>query len=64
MKKTPQQKNNSKRSFVQGDSVLHSVCEKQVPFLYIAMKEPSAEYKKAGESKQKLYRFIKIKNQS
>ncbi len=62
MKKTKQQEKAVKQpSFVQGDSVLHQGDQKQVPFLYIAMEEPSAEYKKAGDSKRKLYRFIKIK---
>lgn len=62
MKKTKQQEQAVKQSsFVQGDSVLHLADQKQVPFLYIAMKEPSSEYKEAGDSKRKLYRFIKVK---
>ncbi len=62
MKKTKQREETEKRSsFVQGDKVLHLTDRKQVPFLYIAMKEPSAEYKKVGDSKKKLYRIIKIK---
>ncbi len=62
MKKTKQQeKAGKKTSLTQGDSVLHLADQKQVPFLYIAMEEPSSEYKKAGDSKRKLYRFIKIK---
>ena len=63
MKKTTQQKNeNKQKSVIHDDSVLHLTEQKQVPFLYMTMKEPSAEYKKAGDSKKKLYRFIKIKN--
>lgn len=53
MKKTKQQEKADKRSsFVQENSVLHLADQKQVPFLYIAMEEPSAEYKKAGDSKK------------
>ncbi len=64
MKKTKQQEkldNRLQSAVVQKDSVLHLTAEKQVPFLYVAMKEPSDEYKKAGESKKRLYRFIKVK---
>ena len=62
MKKAKQQEKDRKKNLFQADSVLHLPDQKQVPFLYITMKEPSAEYKKATDSKQKLYRFIKIKN--
>ncbi|HBO58619.1 MAG TPA: hypothetical protein DD624_01735 [Alphaproteobacteria bacterium] len=35
--------------------------QEEVPFLYIAMREPSADYKRANDKKQTLYRFIKLK---
>lgn len=33
----------------------------QIPFLYMAMREPSEEYKNIPDSKKTLYRIIKIK---
>lgn len=35
--------------------------QEEVPFLYIAMREPSKDYKQANDCKQSLYRFIKLK---
>lgn len=35
--------------------------QEEVPFLYIAMREPSKDYKQANGRKQSLYRFIKLK---
>ncbi len=35
--------------------------QEEVPFLYIAMREPSEDYKRANDRKQSLYRFIKLK---
>lgn len=35
--------------------------QEEVPFLYIAMREPSKDYKQANDRKQSLYRFIKLK---
>lgn len=63
MKKTKQTKTKTTagQPVTTGDNLLHAANQEQVPFLYIAMKEPSDEYKQAGDSKQKLYRFIKIK---
>lgn len=64
MKKTNQKPDASadkKRSSAKRDTVLPPSNQEEVPFLYIAMREPSDEYKKALDSKSKLYRFIKIK---
>lgn len=36
----------------------------QMPFLYMAMREPSEEYKNIPDSKKTLYRIIRIRNQS
>ncbi len=33
----------------------------QMPFLYMAMREPAEEYKNIPDSKKTLYRIIKIK---
>ena len=35
--------------------------QEEVPFLYIAMREPSKDYKQANDRKRSLYRFIKLK---
>ena len=35
--------------------------QEEVPFLYIAMREPSKDYKQANDRRQSLYRFIKLK---
>ena len=35
--------------------------QEEVPFLYIAMREPSKHYKQANDRRQSLYRFIKLK---
>ena len=61
MKKNKRTKAATKQPAVSGDNLLRALNQEQVPFLYIAMKEPSDEYKRAGESEKKLYRFIKIK---
>lgn len=64
MKKTNQKPDASadkKQSSTKRDTVLPPANQEQVPFLYIAMREPSEEYKKALDSKSRLYRFIKIR---
>ena len=35
--------------------------QEEVPFLHIAMREPSKDYKQANYRRQSLYRFIKLK---
>ena len=35
--------------------------QEEVPFLDIAMREPSKDYKQANDRRQSLYRFIKLK---
>ena len=35
--------------------------QEEVPFLYIALREPSKDYKQANDRRQSLYRFIKLK---
>ena len=35
--------------------------QEEVPFLYIAMREPSKDYKQANDRRQSLYRFIKLR---
>ena len=35
--------------------------QEEVPFLYIAMREPSKDYKQANDRRPSLYRFIKLK---
>ncbi len=62
MKKSDQKKIKETFSGSQ-NNVLPKLDQEQVPFLYIAMKEPSEEYKKALASERKLYRLIKVKKQ-
>ena len=35
--------------------------QEQIPFLYMAMREPPADYKNLPDTKKSLYRVIKVK---
>ncbi|MBR1778345.1 MAG: hypothetical protein IJ752_07170 [Alphaproteobacteria bacterium] len=61
MKKEQAQKPDRKRPDIQGDNVIQSPNQVQLPFLYLPVQDPVEKRKRQQSLKQGLYRVIKMK---
>ena len=61
MKKEQNQKNDRKRSGIQGDNVIQPSNQVRLPFLCVPVKDSFGKPQRKHVSEQTLYRVIKLK---